>query len=455
MNESAVHDAMRQGHAARKAGRVAEALAHYRSAVEREPESAEANSVYGLMLLRLGRAGEAEAPLRKAAEIAPSHPALRMNLAQWLEHQGQIEEAVRLVEGVVADEPGRHWAWERLGELKARLRRFGEAADHFRQATELQPKNPSLLFKLAQASFDDGRPDDAETILTEAAALAPDHAAILRLSADIHASRGDWAKLEKTANEWCGVQPRDPGPWRALAKAQWESGYPRRAMQNFQHSFTLGGRAAASLATFGRLCLQALELETAAMALDEALALDPEIGAALSAKGTLLMWQGREDEAQDFCRRAIAVNPRDVTAYKTLAEVTNGRLAEEELAALRALAEHDDTRLNDRITASFALGNCLDAADRVEESFAAHESANRLARERAADLHSRHAEIRDDARRKRPRRAFARGRRRRVRGHPLDPAGLSSLRARRIGARDSRRQVGRVARVLSPAIAEA
>ena len=98
---------LQRGHAARKAGRAEEALAHYRSAVELEPGSAEAQSVYGLMLLHLGKAAEAEAPLRKAVALAPSHPAVRMNFAQWLAQQGSLEEAVRVVESVTADEPGR------------------------------------------------------------------------------------------------------------------------------------------------------------------------------------------------------------------------------------------------------------------------------------------------------------------------------------------------------------
>jgi Flp pilus assembly protein TadD len=383
MNVSASVDAMRLGHAARKAGRVAEALDHYRSAVEREPESAEANSVYGLMLLQVGRAVEAEAPLRKAVEIAPGHAALRMNLAKWLEHQGRIDEAVSVVEGVTADEPDRHWAWERLGELEARQRRFGAAAMHFQRACELQPKDPSLLFKLAQATFDDGRRDEAERMLAEAAAFAPGNAAILRLQADIHASRGDWAALEKTANDWCAVRPRDPGPWRALATAQWESGYPRRAMDNFRHSFALGGRDAASLATFGRLCLHALEHDAAEKALDEALALDPANGPALSAMGVLRMWQGRYEEAQDCTRRAIGVNARDSAAWKSLTEMLDGRLSEAELASLQSVAEAGDTRPNDRISLLFALGHCLDAADRCDEAFAAYERANQFARERA------------------------------------------------------------------------
>ncbi|MEX2342384.1 MAG: sulfotransferase [Steroidobacteraceae bacterium] len=377
------NERMLLGHAARRAGRTAEALDHYRSALEQEPGSAEANSVYGLMLLQLGRAGEAEAPLRKAVEIAPSHAALRMNLAQWLAHQGELDEAVRVVKGIVTNEPQHWWAWERLGELKARQRKFGEASGHFRRAVEIKPQDPSLLFKLARASFDDGRIDEAENILDDAARLAPGNAAILRLYAELYESRGNWAALEKTANAWTALQPRDPAPWRALAKAQWESGYPRRAMQNFQHSFTLAGRDAGSLATFGRLALHALDLEAAAKALDEAETLDPGNSAALSAKGTLRMWQGRHDEAQDYCRRAIGVNPRDATAYKTLTELLSGRLPDEEMAALRALTERDDTRIHDHISALFALGNCLDAADRIDEAFAAYERANRFAQERA------------------------------------------------------------------------
>jgi tetratricopeptide (TPR) repeat protein len=154
-------------------------------------------------------------------------------------------------------------------------------------------------------------------------------------------------------------------------------------MLNFQKSFDLGGRNAASLATYGRLCLYALELEAAAKALDEAEALDPKNSAVLSAKSVLLMWNGRYEEAEDYCRRSLRVNPGDATAYKTLTELTNGRLPNEDVIALRALAERGDTRTQDRITTLFALADCLDAGDRIDEAFAAYQHANQLACERA------------------------------------------------------------------------
>lgn len=374
---------MQLGHAARKAGRAAEALDHYRTAVELEPDSAELQSVYGLMLLQVGRAAEAEAPLRKAVAIAPAHPAVRMNLAQWLTQQGNLDEALQVVEGVVADEPNRHWAWERLGELKARLRRFSEAADHFGRAVQLQPQDPSLIFKLAQANFDSGRRADAMRVLDAARMLAPGNTAIFRLQAALHEAAADWAALEREAVAWRNAAPKDPAPWRALAKAQLQSGYPRLAMQSHQRAFELGGRSAEWLAVYGRVCLHALDHDAAEAAFAESEKLDPKNTAMLSGAAVLKMWKGDFDAARAYCRRALDSNPGDATALKTLADLLDNRLPADDLAALRAVAESADTRMVDRITAWYSLGDCLDAEDRIDEAFAAYERANTLMREQA------------------------------------------------------------------------
>ncbi|HWN06740.1 MAG TPA: sulfotransferase [Steroidobacteraceae bacterium] len=374
---------MQLGHAARMAGRAAEALDHYRSAVELEPDSAEAQSVYGLMLLQLGRGAEAEEPLRKAVAIAPAHPALRMNLAQWFSQQGSLDEAVRVVEAVVADEPNRHWAWERLGELKARLRRYDEAAEHFGRAVHLQPKDPSLLFKLAQANFDSGRRKEAAQVLAAAATLAPGTPAIFRLNADLHEAAADWGALEREAVAWRNAVPEDPAPWRALAIAQLQSGYPRLAMQSHQRAFELGGRSAEWLATYGRVCLHALDHDAAEAAFAEAEKLDPKNAATLSGVAILRMWKGDLDGARTYCRRALDSNPRDAAALKTLADLEDNRLPAADFAALQAITESAESRLPDRITAWYSLGDCLDAEDRIDEAYAAYQRANALVGEQA------------------------------------------------------------------------
>jgi tetratricopeptide (TPR) repeat protein len=381
MSAGATQERMRLGHAARKAGRATEALAHYRAALDEDPGSAEANSVYGLMLLQLGRAGEAEAPLRRAVEIAPQHAAIRLNLARWLEEAKRVDEAIEVVAGIVADEPQLHLAHERLGELKARQRRFSEAARHFADAGALQPRDPSILFKQARATFDDGRVDEAERILAEAAALAPGNAAVHRLGCDIHEARGDWPALDRAAHDWIGASSRDPAAWRAFAKAQLESGYFLQAKQNFAHALGLGERDASNLSTYARICMNAFDYEAAERALAEAAAINPAAPHLLSSQSVFHLLAGLYELAEEYARRALAAAPNDPTAYKTLVQLTNGRLTPPESEALAALAARRDRPLAERVTAAFALADVREAEGDATAAFSAYDAANRLARE--------------------------------------------------------------------------
>lgn len=383
MMEESLSESMAQGDAARRAGKPEKALGHYRQALARQPDSAQANSAYGLMLLHLDRALEAGPFLQRAVEIRPSDAAFRMNLAEWLRHEGRLDEAEGNFAKVAADEPRLWQAWEKLGELTARSKRFVEAESHFARAVALRPRDPSLLFKWARACFDNGRVDETLRILGDAARFAPGHPAILRLYADVFESRAAWPDLERVAMDWTRAHPGSAQAWRSLAKAQWETGYPQRALQSFTTSLDIGGRDADGLAILGRICLHALDLEGAAKALDEAEALDPRNSVMLSAKAILMMWNGSYDEAQAYCRRSLGVNPGDVAAYKTLTQLTNGRLSGDEMEALRAIGDREDGRAQDRITALFALADCLDAGDRIDEAFSCYERANRIASENA------------------------------------------------------------------------
>ena len=384
MPEGPAQESIGLGHAARKAGRLDEALGHYRAALDHEPGSAEANSVYGLMLLNLGRVDEAEAPLRRAVEISPAHAAFRMNLAQLLAQQGRVEEAVKIVAGVAAEGPQFWWAWDRLGDLKVLQQEFADAALHFGQAVELRPKDPSILFKWSRANFDAGRIEEALRILDDAANLAPGHEAILRLHAEICEAQARWPALEQLSRSWVQANPKNAQAWRLLARAQTETGNLKQAMQNFRRSLELGWRDAGSLATFGKLCLTALEFESAVAALAEAETLDPHNIQMLSGQAIQLMFAGHYDEAQSYCRRSLQINPNDVAAYKLLTQLTLGQLPDDDFAALQRLAVRADISAEDRISAAFALADCLDTRGETDRAFAAYERANHLAGEVAA-----------------------------------------------------------------------
>jgi tetratricopeptide (TPR) repeat protein len=127
--------------------------------------------------------------------------------------------------------------------------------------------------------------------------------------------------------------------------------------------------------------LSALEFENASSALAEAEALDPDDRQMLSGKSIQLMFAGRYDEAQTYCRRSLRMNRDDAAAYKLLTQLANGRLPDDDFAALQRLADREDISVQDRISAVFALADCLDARGEMDQAFTAYERANRLASE--------------------------------------------------------------------------
>jgi tetratricopeptide (TPR) repeat protein len=383
MNEAKWRDAIALGHAARHRGRREEALTHYRAALALAPDQVETNGFCGSMLLELDRVDEAAPLLRRAIDIDPSHPAARTNLAELLVRTGDLGGAIRVVEALASESPGPWWVWERLGELEAKANRFSEAASHFRLAAERKPDDPSLLFKCARANFDAGFCAEAKALLDEAARLAPGHAAILRLYAEIHERDAAWDDLAETARSWLRAEPRNPLPWMFAARAQWETGYLAEAMQSYRTFLEGGGTNATNLATYGRLCMTALAYDEAARALDEAERLDPQCAHMLSAKATLAMYAGSFDEALVYARRATASDPRDGAAFGVLVQVSGGRIAEDEYVRLAHLAEDAGARPEDRIAASFALADCLDAKGDIDAAFAAYAQANAMSVQRA------------------------------------------------------------------------
>ncbi len=384
MQGSASAEALRRGHHARQAGDASLAIACYREAAAADPHSAEAHGALGLMLLRAGQIEASASPLQQAVRLDPVQPAFRMNLAEFHARRGDVPAALALVQAIAAECPDAWWACERLGELQAGLKHFASARDAFARALELRPGDPAILYKLARAEFDCGNAQAAQAVLREAAGRAPGHEAVLGLQAELLASRADWPALEAHARRWLTLLPGQGMALRWLARAQWESGFLHEALLAWQSALRAGPRDVAGLATLARLALLALDVDSAALAIEEAESLEPGSAQLLHGRAILAMYRGDTATAERCARLALSQDARDVSAWKTLVQLRGGRIDAAERAALEQLEQSDTLDARDRATAAFALGDCLDAAGHYEEALAAWHRANAGQAARAA-----------------------------------------------------------------------
>ena len=154
-------DALRNGGGAFAAGDYAAARDFYQTAVDKDPNDAEAHNNLGQALLRLNRVPEAVTHLERAVALVPDKWAYRFNLAhatgeagQWDRAVNEYRIAVRLFPADYATQYNLALALFKKGDAAASLPEFDKAI-------ELAPSEASFHFSLGMALEKLGRMNDA------------------------------------------------------------------------------------------------------------------------------------------------------------------------------------------------------------------------------------------------------------------------------------------------------
>ena len=131
-----------------RAGRLDEALAVARAAVENRPDQAEDLFVVGAVLIHMERFVEAEEILRRALEIDPTHKDSRREMANMLRVQGRRREALEEYRALLEIDPNYPLAHAFIGDILVQLHRYAEAVEPLNKALTLVKAAPSLTADL-------------------------------------------------------------------------------------------------------------------------------------------------------------------------------------------------------------------------------------------------------------------------------------------------------------------
>jgi tetratricopeptide (TPR) repeat protein len=164
------------GRAYLQLGQVSEAIQEYQEAVAHAPMQHQWHAELGEIYLKEHSYLPALESLRLAAQLEPSEPHYRYNLAIALAANGDIWGAIhnlREVISVMGDEVGAEWHYL-LGRMLVELGRHDEALESFARANKLEPDNPDYKIDLARSLRLKGEPiDQVKNLLEEAIADNP------------------------------------------------------------------------------------------------------------------------------------------------------------------------------------------------------------------------------------------------------------------------------------------
>ncbi|WP_296820453.1 tetratricopeptide repeat protein [Brevundimonas sp.] len=262
------------------------------------------------------------AALREAAEALQS---------------GRADHALRLLEPIVASQPGHFDAQRGLALALASLGRFAEAEAAFRRVLSLRPDDHGSRLNLARVLLADGRADAALPLLAAVVEARPDHrGARAQLAAGL-AERGRWADVLTVTDE-------DPEPFRALRMRA--LALCAREAEAIAEGLAAPRLQPGELAELGTLLHQARRYAEAEAVLDRAVAAGVDGAAVRLLLGKTRFYLGRFDEAADAFRRVLEVEPGQPTALYELAQLDWMRSGDA-ASSLAAIRVHRDQRLDD------------------------------------------------------------------------------------------------------------
>ncbi len=128
---------------------LAEAVAHYRQALETDPNYIDAYFNLGAALFSQGRYDEAIAQYRQALKVQPDFVLAHNNLGEVLARQGRLDEAVAQYRKALEIQPDLILALDNLGQVLARQGHWEEAIRQHHKALKIQPDYLETLKNLA------------------------------------------------------------------------------------------------------------------------------------------------------------------------------------------------------------------------------------------------------------------------------------------------------------------
>lgn len=210
-------------------------------ALAADPRNPELHSSYGILLQEQGRTADAIAHFRRAVELAPRSPDFSYNLALALLHDNQAGSALAALDKhpfQTAD----HLALR--GAVLSVLGRFPQAIEALRRSVALDSNNPDSLYDLAltliktgnagegatlldrgrqrfpriakfhaaagAVAYDNGRNDEAVRAYQVAVKLEPDAADLYASLGDIYDATGDLARAQSAYAKAVSLEPANP-----------------------------------------------------------------------------------------------------------------------------------------------------------------------------------------------------------------------------------------------------
>lgn len=205
--EATAAEHIRAGNALLDQGRLNEAAAKYRQAIEVDASSADAHVNLAFALIEAGRQDEALAPLGRAVALAPSSPDAHYLLGTVLQKELAHAAAIEHFERAIALKPDLLVAYRDLGKVLHDTGQHDRAKAALNAGLAVDARFADLHFYLGNVALHQMELDEALVSYRRALAIQPDYAVVHSNMAQVLLSLCDFEGAAATARRALALDP--------------------------------------------------------------------------------------------------------------------------------------------------------------------------------------------------------------------------------------------------------
>ncbi|MGB3511503.1 MAG: tetratricopeptide repeat protein, partial [Microcoleaceae cyanobacterium] len=302
-------------------GKLEEAMAACKQALEIEPNFPLIYKTLGKILQRMGKIDQAKEWYIKALNQQPNWAEIHANLGSLYAQQQQWQLAIESYKEAIGIKPNVAGFYRNLGKIWQQIGKIELARNCHEQAYSLEAQYPTALEKLKQGKnfLENGEIGEAITNFQRAIELNPSLTVAYQKLADALVEKGE---LTEAINYYQKAIKLKPDFWIAhhkLGKIFQEIGELDAAISSFRLALEINPNFSWSYKNLGDILFQQRELEAAKANYQKLIKLQPGIWDAHRKLTEIQLQTGKLDEAIAGCRLVIEINPNLPWSYHNLA----------------------------------------------------------------------------------------------------------------------------------------
>ncbi|MCP3980020.1 MAG: tetratricopeptide repeat protein [bacterium] len=306
-----------------------------------EGDAATASNNAGVALLSEGKFAEAETTFRRGLETQPGSPMLSVNLGLALALQGRRADAVRRFEEAYANPLSRRMAGHQLAMIRLDEGDLDEAQRLVTGLLETEPEAAELRNTLGRVLEQRGDPTAATREYLRAVDGDPDAALPRNNLGNLARARGERDEAETWYREAIEADPYFMGAYNNLALVYQEQGNIDRAIDLYDRALGKAPGHVVVLNNLASLHYATGELDEARRIWERTSEAQPDYASPWNNLAGLEIRRGRLDEADRLLDRALELDPGYGDAHINRAILLNTRGRIDDARAELKLATED------------------------------------------------------------------------------------------------------------------